>query len=312
MNFVEQMINFVVNLIQVEGCCTFSCPIAINNVAINLNSGYCYHHSIQGNFESCKKSLVIPPLENNVLGCKVCSIPKNICVDDHIDQTYQKLVKIDQSCYKYLYSNYHCKLSIKDCNVNHTTLSTIDEEKDLDTCDYLACANVYYTYDKCNQNRPCKLHPNFNKYSYRFYDGNFYKDPRVIQLDSMNEQEEVSVIKDYGISGDSLISCGIFSKTAENLFKIKQLDKESFNLISKYINIPNFNQKGLKFGKILDIKQVEVFDSDIISISTLDTSSIKCSHGQVLLMVDQLHKTDSQLRIEVKKLNTIQAKKKFL
>ncbi|KAM9962385.1 hypothetical protein ACTFIR_005293 [Dictyostelium discoideum] len=141
---------------------------------VNINSGYCYHHSIQGNIESCKKSLVIPPMENNVLGCKVCSIPKNICVDDHIDQTYQKLVKIDQSCYKYLYSNYHCKLSIKDCNVNHTTLSTINEEKDLNTCDYLACANGYYTYDKCKQNRPCKLHPNFNKYSYRFNDGNFY------------------------------------------------------------------------------------------------------------------------------------------
>ncbi|KAM9962386.1 hypothetical protein ACTFIR_005294 [Dictyostelium discoideum] len=75
--------------------------------------------------------------------------------------------------------------------------------------------------------------------------------------------------------------------------------------------MPNLNQRGLKFGKILDIKQVEVFDSDIISISTLDTSSIKCSHGQVLLMVDQLHKTDEQLRIEKKNLVPFKIKRNY-
>ncbi|KAM9991562.1 hypothetical protein ACTFIZ_004967 [Dictyostelium cf. discoideum] len=287
---IEELVKYTKSTCAKEDC----------NGLNNVPGGYCYHHSIPLKYSDCATSLKPPPSHTYILKCKKCITPEYTCVEFHSNDIYHELVDIKDACFQYLYGNYRCIFSSKDCKIKHLDFSNIISKNKKDQCQYRAF-NIG-TFEPCNRDRPCKLHPLFNKYSYKFQDGQFYKDPRLIQLKLMKDQENTEILESSGIDGDTLISFGFISVSAENLFKIKQESLEAFNLITNYSNIPNNFKKGLKFGKVINIEKVYVREDDIITIKSLDTSSITVTFGQEILMVKKIQFTDEQIKNQKIKL----------
>ncbi|KAM9961331.1 hypothetical protein ACTFIR_004171 [Dictyostelium discoideum] len=254
-------VNVISELCVKEGC---------NNLT-NVINGFCYHHCDFPSIEQCLHSYVMPPSHTNVLVHKrsKCSIADFNCIMNHGRILSNELVEIDDACYKYLFADFHCPLGRINCEIDHKMFNPPHENEDL--CEYISGIEKK---TKCEQSRPCKMHPNFNKYSYRFPNGNFYKDPKIAELTGIRRFEQMEIQDACGLSGDSLISLGIFSISVENLFKIQQTNRPLFQKITNYTSIPNLYKIGLKFGKIERIQQFTVDESQLTTITTLDLYSI--------------------------------------